>query len=133
MPGKGRVLLHRYQALMNTLIAPGRVRHSPCCGAWGERLALARRFSRMTVRDIDTRTTCLQSFSKELIMDTTALPQEAPETGLGLHPVLSMSRHVDELPSYVVPDTGLEMGASLGNSSCWVTTKGTGDVESVFS
>lgn len=66
-------------------------------------------------------------------MDTTAIPQEAPEAGLGLHPVLSMTRHVDELPSYVVPDTDLEMGASLGNSSCWVTTKGTGDVESVFS
>ncbi len=67
------------------------------------------------------------------MMDATALPQEAPEARLGLHPVLSITRHVDELPSYVVPDTDLEMGSSLGNSSCWVTTKGTGDVESVFS
>src|SRR5262245_38720348 len=74
-----------------------------------------------------------QHSAKELKMDATALPQESPEAAFGLHPVLSMSRHVDELPSYVVPDTNLEMGASLGNSSCWVTTKGTGDVESVFS
>src|SRR5215467_10045750 len=66
-------------------------------------------------------------------MSTSAIPQEAPEAGLGLHPVLAKTRHVDELPSYIVPDTDLEMGASLGNSSCWVTTKGTGDVESVFS
>ena len=66
-------------------------------------------------------------------MDVTAIPQDAPEAGLGLHPVLSKARHVDELPSYVIPDTDLEMGASLGNSSCWVTTKGTGDIESVFS
>ena len=66
-------------------------------------------------------------------MDVTALPQEAPEATLGLHPVLSRVRHVDELPSYVVPDTDLEMGASLGNSSCWVTTKGTGDIENAFS
>ncbi len=66
-------------------------------------------------------------------METTAVPQETPEATLGLHPVLARARHVDELPSYVVPDTDLEMGASLGNSSCWVTTKGTGDIESVFS
>jgi hypothetical protein len=66
-------------------------------------------------------------------MSTSAVPQEAPEAGLGLHPVLSKTRSVDELPSYVIPDTDLEMGASLGNSSCWVTTKGTGDIESIFS
>jgi glycogen debranching enzyme len=50
-----------------------------------------------------------------------------------VHPVLSKTRHIDELPSYVVPDTALEMGASFGNSSCWVTTKGTGDIETLFS
>lgn len=66
-------------------------------------------------------------------MDVTAVPQETPEAGLAIQPVLSKARHVDELPSYVVPDTNLEMGASLGNSSCWVTTKGTGDIESIFS
>jgi glycogen debranching enzyme len=66
-------------------------------------------------------------------MEATAIPQETPEAAFGLHPVLSMTRHVDELPSYIVPDTDLEMGSSLGNSSCWVTTKGTGDIESVFS
>jgi glycogen debranching enzyme len=66
-------------------------------------------------------------------MDVTALSQEAPEATLGLHSVLSRTRHVDELSSYIVPDTDMEMGASLGNSSCWVTTKGTGDIENVFS
>ncbi len=66
-------------------------------------------------------------------MDVTAIPQEAPEAALGLHRVLSRARHVDELPSYVVPDTDLAMGSSLGNSRCWVTTKGTGDIETVFS
>jgi glycogen debranching enzyme len=67
------------------------------------------------------------------MMDTTRILQETPEAEVGLHPVLSMTPHVDELPSYIVPDTDLGMGSSLGNSSCWVTTKGTGDIESVFS
>src|SRR5690348_10862721 len=62
-------------------------------------------------------------------MDATAMPQETSQADL----VLSKTRRVDELPSYCVPDTDLEMGASLGNSSCWITTKGTGDIESVFS
>ena len=51
-------------------------------------------------------------------MDVTALPHQAPEEVLGLHPVLSKTRHVDDLPSYVIPDTDLEMGASLGNTRC---------------
>jgi hypothetical protein len=67
------------------------------------------------------------------MMDITAIPQEAPEAAFGLHHVLSRARHVDELPSYIVPDTDLAMGSSLGNSRCWVTTKGTGDIETVFS
>ena len=62
-------------------------------------------------------------------MDVTAIHVDAPEADL----VLSKPRRVDELPSYCLPDTDLEMGASLGNSSCWITTKGTGDIESVFS
>lgn len=62
-------------------------------------------------------------------MDATALPQKVPEANR----VLSQTRGVDELPSYVVPDSELGMGASLGNSRCWITTKGTGDIESVFS
>ena len=37
------------------------------------------------------------------------------------------------LPYYTVPDDRLAMGASLGNSSLWVTTKGTGAIERVFS
>jgi hypothetical protein len=41
--------------------------------------------------------------------------------------------HPDQLPSYVLPDTGLEMGASLGNSKCWVNTKGNGTIEYLFS
>src|SRR5262249_28414818 len=39
----------------------------------------------------------------------------------------------DQLKSYVVPDTGLEMGASLGNAKCWVNTKGSGTIEHLFS
>lgn len=39
----------------------------------------------------------------------------------------------DQLPSYVLPDTGLEMGASLGNGKCWVNTKGNGTIEHLFS
>ena len=62
-------------------------------------------------------------------MNATTLPQDASEADL----VLPKTHRVDELPSYCVPDTDLEMGASLGNSSCWITTKGTGDIESVFS
>jgi hypothetical protein len=57
---------------------------------------------------------------KELAMDATAIPQETPEATMGLFHALSKeARQIEELPSYVVPDTELEMGASLGNSSCW--------------
>ncbi len=38
-----------------------------------------------------------------------------------------------ELPVYRVSDEGLAHGASLGNCNCWVTTKATGDIESIFS
>ncbi len=37
------------------------------------------------------------------------------------------------LPSYIVPEDGIEFGASLGNSALWVTTKGTGAIDGVFS
>ncbi len=66
-------------------------------------------------------------------MDAMTLPTPAPEAGLGIQPVLSKTRHIDELPSYIIPDTALEMGCSFGNSGCWVTTKGTGDIETLFS
>lgn len=36
------------------------------------------------------------------------------------------------LPTYIVPDTELAMGVSLGNSAIWVNTKGTGAIERVF-
>jgi glycogen debranching enzyme len=65
-------------------------------------------------------------------MDTTVLPQGTE----ALRPEVratSKTHHGDKLPTYVVADTELEMGASLGNSTCWVTTKGTGDIESIFS
>jgi hypothetical protein len=45
-------------------------------------------------------------------MNPTAIPQEAPEADL----VLSKTRRVDELPSYLVADTELGMGASLVQS-----------------
>lgn len=39
----------------------------------------------------------------------------------------------DALPAYRLPGDGLEMGASLSNATCWVQTRGTGDIESLFS
>ncbi len=66
-------------------------------------------------------------------MDAMTMPPPTPEAGSGVQSVRSKARHIDELPSYVVPDTALEMGSSFGNSSCWVTTKGTGDIETLFS
>ncbi|HEU5199706.1 MAG TPA: amylo-alpha-1,6-glucosidase, partial [Ktedonobacterales bacterium] len=47
--------------------------------------------------------------------------------------VIMKARQPEELPCYLVPDTDLEMGASLGNTHCWVTTKGSGDIEGMFS
>lgn len=41
--------------------------------------------------------------------------------------------HPGGLPVYRVPTTGLQMGPSLGNASCWVNTKGNGDVECLYS
>jgi glycogen debranching enzyme len=66
-------------------------------------------------------------------MDAMTLPTPAPEAGLGIQPAFSKMRHIDELPSYILPDTALEMGSSFGNSACWITTKGTGDIEKLFS
>src|SRR5947209_18317032 len=37
------------------------------------------------------------------------------------------------LPTYEVPGDGLSMGASLGNSHCWITTKGRGEIDGFFS
>src|SRR5260370_11530007 len=36
------------------------------------------------------------------------------------------------LPAYIVLDTDLAMGVSLGNSAIWVNTKGTGAIERLF-
>jgi hypothetical protein len=66
-------------------------------------------------------------------MDPTALPSQAHDAGPMRHHVISKARRPNELSSYFLPDTDLEMGASLGNTCCWVTTKGTGDIESVLS
>src|SRR5215469_12077332 len=48
-------------------------------------------------------------------------------------PVAPEVQHPDQLPRYTLPDTGLEMGASLGNAKCWVNTKGNGTIEHLFS
>jgi hypothetical protein len=40
---------------------------------------------------------------------------------------------MQRLPSYHIPATRLGMGSSLGNSSLWVNTKNTGDIERIFS
>src|SRR6516225_6686159 len=37
------------------------------------------------------------------------------------------------LPTYELPGDGLSMGASLGNSHCWITTRGRGEIDSFFS
>jgi hypothetical protein len=41
--------------------------------------------------------------------------------------------HLHALPCYTVHDDALAMGASLGNSALWVTTRSTGAVERLFS
>ena len=46
--------------------------------------------------------------------------------------VVAHAPRADDLPYYSVPDDGLDMGASLGNSVLWVTTLGTGAVQQVF-
>ncbi|HEY7348467.1 MAG TPA: amylo-alpha-1,6-glucosidase [Ktedonobacterales bacterium] len=66
-------------------------------------------------------------------MESHAVPSHAHDAGPLRHHVIPRPRHLEELPAYFVPDTDLEMGASLGNTCCWVTTKGSGDVESLFS
>jgi hypothetical protein len=66
-------------------------------------------------------------------MNTLVASQASQGAGSALRSAFSTSWHSAELPAYFVPDTGLEVGENLANSSCWVTTKGTGDVESVFS
>jgi hypothetical protein len=57
------------------------------------------------------------------------VPAQAHDAGPARHHVVCKARNPHELPSYYLPDTDLEMGASLANSSCWLTTKGTGDIE----
>ena len=42
------------------------------------------------------------------------------------------SAAVDALPSFVVSEADLGMGASLGNSAVWILTKGDGAIERVF-
>src|SRR5579875_2057290 len=59
--------------------------------------------------------------------------QESSAARTGGAGVVAHAPHPHALPFYTVPDDALEMGASLGNSSLWVTTKGTGAVERVFS
>jgi hypothetical protein len=66
-------------------------------------------------------------------MESSALPSQAHHSGPIRHPVIARPRRRQDLPAYFVPDSDLEMGASLGNTRCWVTTKGSGDIESLFS
>ncbi len=48
-------------------------------------------------------------------------------------PFTPETAHPDQFPTYILPDTGLEMGVSLGNAKCWVNTKGSGAIEHLFS
>jgi hypothetical protein len=66
-------------------------------------------------------------------MESHAVPSQAHDAGPARHHVISRPRRRQDLPAYLIPDTDLEMGASLGNTCCWVTTKGSGDIESLFS
>ena len=59
--------------------------------------------------------------------------QDSSTARTGAGGVVAHKPHPHALPYYTVPDDGLEMGASLGNSALWVTTKGTGAIERVFS
>src|SRR5579871_2573089 len=43
-----------------------------------------------------------------------------------------MCRPPRHLPIYTLSDADLEMGASFGNGSCWVTTMGTNAIQNVF-
>ncbi len=66
-------------------------------------------------------------------MESNAVPSQAHDAGPTRHHVVAKPRLRQELPAYFIPDTDLEMGASLGNTRCWATTKGSGDVQSLFS
>jgi len=46
--------------------------------------------------------------------------------------MLTVKERTAGLPSYMLSDDALAMGASLGNSAIWVDTKGTGAIERVF-
>ncbi len=61
------------------------------------------------------------------------VPVQVHDAGPARHHVIMKARQPEELPCYLVPDADLEMGASLGNTHCWVTTKGSGDIEGMFS
>jgi hypothetical protein len=47
--------------------------------------------------------------------------------------LLSCPLGPDGLPAYEMDDTQLEVGSGFGNRKCWIDTKGTGDVEHLFS
>src|SRR5579871_163384 len=66
-------------------------------------------------------------------MEPNIAPVQAHHAGPAHHPVIARPRQRHDLPAYFVSDNDLEMGASLGNTRCWVTTKGNGDIESLFS
>ncbi|HEY7350518.1 MAG TPA: amylo-alpha-1,6-glucosidase [Ktedonobacterales bacterium] len=66
-------------------------------------------------------------------MDTTLTPPFAYDISPAQPFHASQVRQARGLPTYILADTALEMGASLGNSRCWLTTKGTGDIETLFS
>src|SRR5919199_1698591 len=59
--------------------------------------------------------------------------QEAVRAHPSTDSVVTHKLHVHALPFYTVPDTALEVGASLGNGAIWINTKGTGAVERIFS
>jgi hypothetical protein len=59
--------------------------------------------------------------------------EESSSTRATSRSVMTHRPRPHALPSYIMPGDRLEFGASLGNSALWVTTKGTGAIDGVFS
>jgi len=59
--------------------------------------------------------------------------QENSTAGASPGGVVAHAPQPHALPFYTTPDDALEFGASFGNSALWVTTKGTGAIDRVFS
>jgi glycogen debranching enzyme len=69
---------------------------------------------------------------KRLDRDTQQQAQRVHEIRQRLEADEAQSRE-GQLSIFQLPGDGLSMGASLGNSHCWITTRGRGEIDSFFS